>query len=237
MGYDGKIKNGIELKESEGNLFQRIIIKILKKLKGDSEVWYSLSYDEEKHRYFDKNYILSYLRDNYLNNKDDIEPTKISNDLITFKTYRDQLVFQKQNSSLFEKILTSSFAIVSILIAIGFGFLNLKDVIGKTLTANIFNDILYTIKLLLITYVIYIIFYTWRINNNLKLNRLKVINNAIYTLETIKEDMYRIDNSGTESDERYEGLELTEVKEIRTYAYKATGNKYSPRAMHHRKIH
>lgn len=42
MGYDGKIKNGIELKESEGNLFQRIIIKILKKLKGDSEVWYSL---------------------------------------------------------------------------------------------------------------------------------------------------------------------------------------------------
>lgn len=74
MGYDGKIKNGIELKESEGNLFQRIIIKILKKLKGDSEVWYSLSYDEEKHRYFDKNYILSYLRDNYLNNKEDIEP-------------------------------------------------------------------------------------------------------------------------------------------------------------------
>lgn len=235
MSYDGKINNGIELKDAEGNFIQRIIRKRPKILKGKSEVWYSLSYDKEKHKYFDKNFLLRYLRDNYLNNKDDIEPTKLSNDLITFKTYRDQLVFQKQNSSLFEKILTTSFAIVAILIAIGFGFLNFKDVIGKTLTANIFNDILYTIKLLLITYVIYIIFYIWRINNNLKLNSLKVINNAIYTLETIKEDMCRNCNSGTKSDERYEGLELTEVKEIRTYTYKATKNKYSPRAMHEKK--
>lgn len=269
MSYDGKINNGIELEKVEGNLFQRVIRKIFKRLKGKSEVWYSLSYDEEKHRYFDKNFLLNYLRDNYLNNKD-IEPTKLSNDLIAFKTYRDQLVFQKQNSSLFEKILTTTFAIVSILIAIGFGFLNFKDVIGKTLTANIIHDILYTIKLLLITYVIYIIFYAWRINNNSKLNSLKIINNAIYTLETIKEDMDRNGNSDTESDEiissvndklddgntedistedaddgnteditaedadaRYEGLELTEVKEIRTY--KATRNKYSPRAMYERK--
>lgn len=71
---------------------------------------------------------------------------------------------------------------------------------------------------------------TWKRSNYYK---LKYINNAIYTLETIKEDMYRNGNSGTESDERYEGLELTEVKEIRTY--KATKNKYSPRAMYERK--
>ena len=87
--------------------------------------------------------------------------------------------------------------------------------------------------------------------------KLKFITNAIYTLETIKEDKYRNGNWCTESneiisrvndkqdddntediatedaDERYEGLELTEVREIRTY--KATRNKYSPRAMHERK--
>lgn len=200
MGYDGKIKNGIELKEAEDNCIQRIIRKIFKRLKRKSEVWYSLSYDEEKHRYFDKNFLLNYLRVNYLNNND-IKPTKLSNDLITFKTYKDQLVSEQQNSSLFEKILTTSFAIVSILIAIGFGFLGFKDVIGKTLTASIFNNILYAIKLLLITFVIYIMFYVWRINNNSKLNSLKIINNAIYTLETIKEDMDRNGNSGTESDE------------------------------------
>lgn len=111
--------------------------------------------------------------------------------------------------------------------------------------------------------------------------KIKFITNAIYTLETIKEDMDKRGNSGTESDEiissvndkqddgnteniasedadeiissvnhklddgntedittedsneRYEGLELTEVKEIRIY--KATKNKYSPRAMYERK--
>lgn len=279
MGYDGKINNGIELKDAEGNFIQRIIRKRPKILKGKSEVWYSLSYDKEKHKYFDKNFLLRYLRDNYLNNKDDIEPTKLSNDLITFKTYRDQLVFEQQNYSLFEKFLTTTIAIVPILIATGFGFLNFKDVKDKKLTASIFNNILYAIKVLLIIYVIYIIFYTLRISNNSKLNSLKVINNVIYTLETIKEDMYRNGNWCTESDEiissvndklddgnlgaesdeiissvndrsddgntediateeadeRYEGLELTEVKEIRTYAYKATGNKYSPRAMYERK--
>lgn len=269
MGYDDKINNGIELKEAEDNFIQRFIRKRPKRLKRKSEVWYSLSYDEEKHRYFDKNYLLNYLRDYYLNNND-IKPTKLSNDLITFKTYKDQLVFQKQNSSLFEKILTTIIAIVSILIAIGFGFLGFKDVIGKTLTASIFKNILYAIILLLFTTVIYIMFYAWRISNNSKLNSLKVINNAIYTLETIKEDKYRNGNWGTKSDEiissvndkldvgntediatedvddvntediatkdadeRYDGLKLTEVREIRTY--KATKNKYSPRAMHERK--
>lgn len=235
MGNDGKIKNGIELKEAEDNCIQRIIRKIFKRLKRKSEVWYSLSYDEEKHRYFDKNFLLRYLRDNYLNNKDDIKPTKLSNDLITFKTYKDQLVFEQQNSSLFEKILTTSIAIGSILISLGIGFLNFKDVIDKKSTASIFYDILYVIKVLLIIYVIYIIFYILRISNNSKLNRLKVINNVIYTLETIKEDMYRNGIWCTKSDERYEGLELTEVKEIRTYTYKATKNKYSPRAMYERK--
>ncbi|BFL75776.1 hypothetical protein [Finegoldia magna] len=51
----------------------------------------------------------------------------------------------------------------------------------------------------------------------------------------------KLDDGNTEdittedSNERYEGLELTEVKEIRTYTYKATKNKYSPKAMHERK--
>lgn len=215
MGYYGKINNGIELKDAEGNFIQRIIRKRPKILKRKSEVWYSLSYDEEKHRYFDKNFLLRYLRDNYLNNKDDIEPTKLSNDLITFKTYKDQLVFEQQNSSLFEKILTTSIAIGSILLATCFGFLNFKDVIDKALTASIFKYILYFIRVLLFIYAIYIIYYTLRIINNSKLNSLKVINNVIYTLETIKEDMDKNGNSREN--------------------YKARQNKYSPWAMHEEK--
>ncbi|MFR1138610.1 MAG: hypothetical protein ACLSDN_06460, partial [Anaerococcus vaginalis] len=96
-------------------------------------------------------------------------------------------------------------------------------------------------------------------------NKLKVINNVIYTLETIKEDM---DKSGYDSmkytemnsnvndyqsdditdeistevkrfteneKDIYDGLKLTEVIEVRTYKAKATKNKYSPRAMYERK--
>ncbi|MDU2898067.1 MAG: hypothetical protein E7B88_04475, partial [Finegoldia magna] len=101
------------------------------------------------------------------------------------------------------------------------------------------------------------LYYLYSAGNKSESAKLKYITNAIYTLETIKEDMYRNGNSDAESDEiissvndkqddgntedittedadeRYEGLELTEVKEIRTY--KATTNKYSPRAMYERK--
>lgn len=104
-----------------------------------------------------------------------------------------------------------------------------------------------------------LVFYKLTTGSNSESYKLMVINNVIYTLEAIKEDMDKKGNSGTESDEiissvndkldvgntkdittedadeRYEGLELTEVKEIRTYTYKATKNKYSPSAMYERK--
>jgi len=136
----------------------------------------------------------------------------------------------------------------------------------------------FVLVVVLISFVIFV-FNLCSTGNKSESAKLKYITNAIYTLEAIKEDMYRNGNSSTESDEiissvndkqddgnsctesdeiissvsdrsddvntedittedsdeRYEGLELTEVKEIRTYTYKATGNKYSPRAMHERK--
>lgn len=207
MKYDGKIKNGIELKESEDNLFQRIIIKrpkILKRinmkiskiLKENSEVWYSLSYDEEKHRYFDKNFLLSYLRDNYLNNKD-IQPTKLNNDLITFKTYRDYVDITVRKENDFYQFLTIAIAIITILASI-----------FKMININLMAVI---IPLGLVCYGNYM-FKTSVYSESYK---LKVINNVIYTLETIKEDMDKNENSLDK--------------------YKATKNKYSPWAMHERK--
>ena len=194
MRYDGKIKNGIELKESEGNLFQRIIIKILKKLKGDSEVWYSLSYDEEKHRYFDKNYILSYLRDNYLNNKEDIEPTKLSNDLITFKTYRDDVEQISKNQDKISKIFSLIFTLLSTILG----------AIGKK--HSLFNQFL---GIMILVAYINMIWNILRTSSKSESYKLKFITNAIYTLETIKEDMDKYENSRAK--------------------YKAMQNKYSPR--------
>ena len=185
MRYDGKIKNGIELKESEGNLFQRIIIKILKKLKGDSEVWYSLSYDEEKHRYFDNN---------YLNNKEDIEPTKLSNDLITFKTYSDDVEQISKNQDKISKIFSLIFTLLSTILG----------AIGKK--HSLFNQFL---GIMILVAYINMIWNILRTSSKSESYKLKFITNAIYTLETIKEDMDKYENSRAK--------------------YKAMQNKYSPR--------
>ncbi|MDU5960395.1 MAG: hypothetical protein E6Y99_02300 [Finegoldia magna] len=222
MRYDGKINNGIELKESEGNLFQRIIMEILKILKGKNEVWYSLSYDEEKHRYFDKNFLLSYLSDNYLNNKEDIEPTKLSNDLITFKTYRDDVDINVRKQNDFYQFLTIAIAIISILASNFIGD-NTDKIIKELFSKELFIKYLFIkyqfIKAIFIVIIIFVlvgfVHYLTTTCSHSESYKLKVINNVIYTLETIKEDMDKTENLRAK--------------------YKATRNRYSPRAMYERK--
>ena len=259
MGDNGKIKNGIELKEAEGNCIQRIIKKILKRLSEKTEVWYSLSYDEEKHRYFDKEFLLKYLNENYLDDKNKkIYEKNLINDLITLKTYRDDVEQISNNQDHFNKILSLLLTCVT-------------TIVGATGNKGNYEDKLLFGLMIAIVY-INMIYNVFRTTSNSESYKLKFITNAIYTLETIKEDMYRNGNWCTKSDEiknsvndrsddcntediatedaddgntediatedadeRYEGLELTEVKEIRTYTYKATKNKYSPRAMYERK--
>lgn len=219
MKYDGKIKNGIEL---EGNCIQRIIMKILKKLSEKTEVWYSLSYDEEKHRYFDKNFLLSYLSDNYLNNKEDIEPTKLSNDLITFKTYRDDVDINVRKQNDFYQFLTIAIAIISILASNFIGD-NTDKIIKELFSKELFIKYLFIkyqfIKAIFIVIIIFVlvgfVHYLTTTCSHSEAYKLKVINNVIYTLEAIKEDMDKYENSREN--------------------YKARQNKYSPWAMHEEK--
>lgn len=193
MSYDGKINNGIELKEAEDNCIHRIIRKIFKRLKRKSEVWYSLSYDEEKHRYFDKNFLLNYLRVNYLNNND-IKPTKLSNDLITFKTYRDDVEQISKNQDKISKIFSLIFTLLSTILG----------AIGKK--HSLFNQFL---GIMILVAYINMIWNILRTSSKSESYKLKFITNAIYTLETIKEDMDKYENSRAK--------------------YKAMQNKYSPR--------
>ena len=290
MGDNGKIKNGLILKKSEEGLFEKIIKKfnwnseecllkkIIKKLKLNNEAWYKLSYDGQEHKYFDKEFLLKYLNENYLddknkeiyeNNLDDknkeIYEKNLINDLITFKTYRDDVDTIVRKQSDFGQFLTILLTMITIII-------DVKLNLGSKIPLVIISVVIVFVSFL---------YYRCSTGNKSESAKLKCITNAIYTLETIKEDMDRNGNSGTESDEiissvndkqddgnteniasedadeiissvndklddgnteditaedadeRYEGLELAEVREIRTY--KATKNKYSPRAMYERK--
>lgn len=208
MGYDGKINRKLRTVE----------------LNDDEECLYKLAYDEEKRSCFSREDILKYVNDYYLKNdnisdniNDNMFEENLLNDLNTFKTYRDDVDSLVRNKG-------SQSNYLAILIAI------------SGILFNIIED--YKCIRLIVSFIVLLMFlifmgYIFSNSKNSELEKLKYIINAIYTLETIKEDMYRNGSSGTESDERYDGLELTEVKEIRTY--KAKKNKYSPRAMHHRK--
>lgn len=223
MSYDGKINR--KLRTVELN---------------DDECLYKLAYGKTKHNYFKKNEILDYIDENYIKN-DEIIEENLLNDLNTFKTYRDDVDTRVRKESDFGQFVTICLAMISIIINV---ILNPDS--EKPLVAI-------SGLIVLVSY----LYYRYSASNKSESAKLKFITNAIYTLETIKEDMYRNGNSDTESDEiissvddklddgntediatedadeRYEGLELTEVKEIRTY--KATRNKYSPRAMYERK--
>lgn len=245
MSYDGKINRKL-----------RTV-----KLK-DDECLYKLAYDEEKRSCFTREYILKYVNKHYLEN-DNIIEENLLNDLNTFKTYRDDVDSLVGNQSSFSDYLAMFIAVLGIV----------YDIIEDSKAMKYF-----VLVVVLISFVIFV-FNLCSTGNKSESAKLKYITNAIYTLEAIKEDMYRNGNSSTESDEiissvndkqddgnsctesdeiissvsdrsddvntedittedsdeRYEGLELTEVKEIRTYAYKATRNKYSPRAMYERK--
>ncbi|KXA10888.1 hypothetical protein [Finegoldia magna] len=244
MRNDGKIKNGLSLKKSEEGLFRRIISKIY----WNNEAWYKLSYDEQEHKYFDKEFLLKYLNEKYLNdnNKEKNEKNLI-NDLITFKTYRDSVDINVRKESDFGHFITICLAFIPIIISVMLDY-------DSKISISLFAGFLVLVNL---------VFYKLTTGSNSESYKLMVINNVIYALEAIKEDMEKNENSGmkntemncnvndyqsdyktdekitkaksfTENDEgRYDGLELTEVKEIRTY--KATRNRYSPRAMHERK--
>lgn len=250
MGHDGKIKNGLILKKSEDGFFLRTIKKII----SNNEVWYKLSYDEQEHKYFDKEFLIEYLNENYLDDKNkEIDEKNLINDLITLKTYRDSTVQTVNNQDNLNKIL-----VVFLTIATTF----------YTAIRNIETLEMMKIKFMLFLFMITIVYISFIYNVLLTTTKsesykLKVINNVIYTLEAIKEDMdkngyasmkYTGMNSNvndyqrgditdemstevkcyTENDkDMYDGLKLTEVREIKTY--KATMNKYSPRAMYERK--
>ncbi|MDU5508045.1 hypothetical protein [Finegoldia magna] len=217
------------------------------------ELSYTVSTNCKTFTKLDKNQIINYVNEFYLD-ANQIDYDKLLNDLNAFKSYRDDVDISVRKEGEF----ISYVALFVSLIAISVKLIDVKEIA---------NTIFAVVLILAIVCHFYMMY-----NNGINSGSTKVItlNNAIYTLETIKEDMDRNGNSDTESDEiissvndklddgntedistedaddgnteditaedadeRYEGLELTEVKEIRTY--KATKNKYSPRAMYERK--
>lgn len=225
MSYDGKINrklNLIKIKEEKSSSFP-------------DTIEYKLAYCKTNQLSFSNEEIVDYINVNYIKN-DDIIEENLLNDLITFKTFK---IDREATISHFDIIQNGLSNFISAIIgAISFSvtWLSSEFISKKLIKEDASHPI---IIFLIVIFVEVLVFYVtidlFRVGKNSANSDLKFINNAIYTLETIKEDKYRNGIWCKKSDERYEGLELTEVKEIRTYTYKARKNKYSPRAMDERK--
>ncbi|MBS5971745.1 MAG: hypothetical protein KH968_08120 [Finegoldia magna] len=236
MRYDGKIREKLKLVR-------------LNNKKIEYELSYVLSPNCRTFTALKKDEIINYV-DEYYFRKNQIDYDNLINDINVFKSYRDDIDINVRKENDFNQFVMLVIAIIAILVSI----INFDN------TGTIIKNLIAALTLLVLADYVY---YRIITGSHSEANKLKVINNVIYTLETIKEDMdkngsasmkYTEMNSNvndyqsddivdkmstevkrfTENDKDiYDGLKLTEVREVRTY--KATKNKYSPKAMHERK--
>lgn len=219
----------------DGNIREKLKLVRLYNDKIEYELSYLLSQNCRTFTALKTIDIINYVNEYYFRKKQ-IDYDNLINDINVFKSYRDNLDINIRKESDLGQFITICLAWASIIINV-----QLDD-----------RDVIKLILILSLLVLVSLGYYSFNIGIHSESYKLKVINNAIYTLETIKEDMDNNGNSGTESDEIissvndklddgntedadevYEGLKLTELKEIRTY--KARKNKYSPRAMYERK--
>lgn len=148
------------------------------------ELSYTVSTNCKTFTKLDKNQIINYVNEFYLD-ANQIDYDKLLNDLNAFKSYRDDVDISVRKEGEF----ISYVALFVSLIAISVKLIDVKEIA---------NTIFAVVLILAIVCHFYMMY-----NNGINSGSTKVItlNNAIYTLETIKEDMDRNGNSDTESDE------------------------------------
>lgn len=155
------------------------VIKILLKLtcKVFKITEYSSSEDILNPRYMLIEDMEDYLKSNYLG-KEFIKKDKIINDLVIFKSYRDELEINIRNENILNEFLSNT-------IAVFIGMLSLIIVSNKiAVVVILFFYIFFRSVLLAVT--------TGKKSDS---SRLKTINKIIHTLEAIKENLVEVSDS------------------------------------------
>ncbi|MDU5442818.1 MAG: hypothetical protein E6105_08485 [Finegoldia magna] len=205
MGYDGKINrklSQIEIDKENWKIFPDVIE-------------YKLAYGKTKHKYFENKEILNYIDENYLKN-DDIIEENLLNDLITFKTYKTDREVLIRHFDVIQNGISAFLSLLAVIMSFSAACLSSKF-ISKYVIRQDFTIwiVKYIFAVFMVFSLMFLIFVLARVGKNSASYDLKFIDNAIYTLETIKEDMDKTENLRAK--------------------YKSTRNRYSPMAMHYRK--
>lgn len=204
MSYDGKINRKLRL----------IKIKEKRKIFPD-KVKYKLAYGKTKHLSFSNEEILDYIKHNYIKN-DDIIEENLLNDLITFKTFKTDREVLIRHFDVIQNGISAFLSLLAVIMSFSAACLSSKF-ISKYVIRQDFTIwiVKYIFAVFMVFSLMFLIFVLARVGKNSASYDLKFIDNAIYTLETIKEDMDKTENLRAK--------------------YKSTRNRYSPMAMHYRK--
>lgn len=150
-------------------------IKLVRK-----NISYNLSFNKVKDlKKFKRLEILKYINDYYINEKE-LKKEDLMNDLIAFKTYKDELELIVENQNVFFSVLALLLALLAIATSLK------SERLSDGIALVIFIILLVLIGLIFGAYLIF------RENKESDFNKLKVVNNAIHILEDIKEDMVEV---------------------------------------------
>ena len=162
---------------------------------------FELSYEKVKDlNYLTREEILRYINDNYINDKE-FKKEDLINDLIAFKTYKDYVEEIVAKDDILEKLFSVFINVLSIFTAFKIGMLQIQSqmISGKAVEDDFsIIEILLQKRLLplnilvLGSLVIYFSIFLIRYGNKSESSKLKTLNNAIYILEAIKEDMVEV---------------------------------------------
>ena len=205
MRYDGKIREKLKLVRLNNEEIEY-------------ELSYLLSTNRRTFTTLKKVEIINYVNKYYFRKKIDYDNfyDNLINDINVFKSYRDDVDINVRKQNDFYQFLTIAIAIISILASNFIGD-NTDKIIKELFSKELFIKYLFIkyqfIKAIFIVIIIFVlvgfVHYLTTTCSHSESYKLKVINNVIYTLEAIKEDMDKYENSRPK--------------------YKAMQNKYSPR--------
>lgn len=143
----------------------------------DKKISYELSYDKTKNlKKFNRLEILEYINNNYINDEE-LKKEDLINDLIAFRSYKEELDLVVENQNDFFSVLSLLLAICAIAYSGGHEYLT---------DCEAFKIFVILIALTLLIFGTYMNF---RENKNSDFNKLKVLNNAIHVLEALKEEI------------------------------------------------
>lgn len=184
---------------------------LLKTVKLDNgKILYNLSCTTGNLKYLKKDQILNYVRKNYIESKPS-NKAQLINDLNTFKTYRVDIEKNLQHQGIISGFFSTIATVISIIIAYELG------VMKSSTNGNLSSGLIVALTIVIGSLAILLA----NLCKNSEMNKVKVLNNAIYILEALKEEIYnnpecRIEDKKDEDQEikSEDSIEITKPEDI-----------------------